>query len=143
MSEESEIMFTSNFARVKRLPDELRPVGIAIKPPWYWKGPNEFRLAPTSAMLSMELKHYNVGFRRILAKLDAHELHESLGENAVLLCWESPGVSCHRRMVAEWFETKLGIVVPEYGFAREECPPYRDLPPKQARSTKKRSRSRR
>ena len=35
---------------------------------------------------------------------------------AILLCWEPPGAFCHRRLVAEWLERSLGIVVPELGF---------------------------
>jgi len=35
---------------------------------------------------------------------------------AILLCWEPPGAFCHRRLVAAWLETALGIVVPELGF---------------------------
>lgn len=49
----------------------------------------------------------------ILSKLDPAEIYHQLGEDAVLLCWERPGVFCHRRLVARWLETALGIVVPE------------------------------
>lgn len=39
---------------------------------------------------------------------------EFLGADAILLCWEPAGQFCHRRLVAEWLETSLGIVVPEW-----------------------------
>ena len=29
---------------------------------------------------------------------------EELGPDAILLCWESFNVRCHRRLVAEWLE---------------------------------------
>lgn len=35
------------------------------------------------------------------------------GPDVVLLCYEKPGQFCHRRLVAEWFEQELGLVVPE------------------------------
>jgi hypothetical protein len=41
-----------------------------------------------------------------------------------MLCWEKPGEGCHRRICAEWLETALGIVVPEFGLPREDCLPY-------------------
>jgi hypothetical protein len=108
-------MFTSNFANVKRLPHHLAPIGIAVKPPVWWHGRNEPRLAPTLPMLRMEPAEYDKHFAAILAALDPEQLYAELGDNAVLLCWEKPGKRCHRRMVAEWFETYLGVEVPEYG----------------------------
>ena len=125
-------MFTSNFARMKRLPSDLRPVSISIKPP-YWlpkSAGRELRLAPTVEMLGMTADGYNIAYEQILEKLDPREVFESLGENAVLICYESPNVRCHRRRVAEWLETSLGIVIPEYGFEREEILPYLDQPSK-------------
>jgi hypothetical protein len=53
---------------------------------------------------------------------------QTLGENAVLLCWEKPRDACHRRLVAEWFEHRLGIEVPEFRFARFACPVYSEMP---------------
>ncbi|MCL6442574.1 MAG: DUF488 domain-containing protein, partial [Alicyclobacillus sp.] len=50
--------------------------------------------------------------------------YEELGENAVLLCYEKHNDWCHRRMVADWFEKELGVVVPELGFDRSETLPY-------------------
>ena len=60
-------------------------------------------------------------FREILGPLDPQkvwdDLHRLAGEHEpVLLCHEhllKPGDWCHRRMVAEWFEDKLGIAVLE------------------------------
>ncbi len=123
-------MFTSNFARIKRLPAELRPVSISIKPPYWYRKDKELQLAPTVAMLGMTAEEYNIEYDAILAKLDPKDIFESLGDNAVLLCFESPNVCCHRRRVAEWFETSLGIVVPEYGFERHEILAYLDQPSK-------------
>jgi len=52
----------------------------------------------------------------------------------VLLCWEPPGFSCYRRRVAEWFETRLGVEVTEYGFERADCPAYAELPLQEKRA---------
>ena len=37
---------------------------------------------------------------------------------------------CHRRLVAEWLEEKLGIVVPELGHERAESVPFSEQPSK-------------
>ncbi len=122
-------MYTSNFARVKRLPDKLEPVSIA-RGNRYYTGRKEPRLAPAAAMLKMDRPDFDERYEAILAKLDPEEIFEALGDNSVLLCWESPNVYCHRRRVAEWLENALGIVIPEFGFERADILPYAELPEK-------------
>lgn len=88
-------------------------------------------LAPTWAMLKMSDAEYDQAYGEHLAKLDAREIFEQLGENAVLLCWEGFNVKCHRRMVAEWLEDELGIEIPELEHERSESLPYNQMPTKQ------------
>lgn len=130
-------MFTSNFARVDRLPKSLRPVSIARKPGRYYKGDAYLALAPTAEMLQMSIPRYIVEFDAIIAKLDPNVVLSDLGDNAVMLCWESPGIFCHRRRVAQWLEESLGIEIPEYGFARESYPSYPEMPLKGSPEGKK------
>ncbi len=120
-------MFTSYFANVKKLPPDLVPVSIARGSPRGFAGKKELRLAPTWAMLKMTKEDYDARFADILAKLDAAEIYQALGVNAVVLCWEKPGDACHRRLVAEWLERHLGIEVPEFGFERIACPGYAEM----------------
>lgn len=56
------------------------------------------------------ITNYN---KEVLSTLNPRQVYEKLGEDAILLCWEPPGVFCHRRLVAQWFENELGILVPE------------------------------
>lgn len=49
----------------------------------------------------------------ILNRLDPGEVFAELGDDAILLCWEKPGLFCHRRIVARWFYDNLGIKVNE------------------------------
>jgi hypothetical protein len=79
-------------------------------------------------MFRMTKPEYDARIAEILAKLDPAEIYQTLGENAVLLCWEKPGDACHRRLVAEWFERCLGVEVPELGFAGLTCPDYEQMP---------------
>jgi hypothetical protein len=120
-------MFTSYFANVKKLPTDLVPVSIARGSPRGFPGKKELRLAPTWAMLKMTKADYDTRFAEMLAQLDPAEIYQTLGENAVLLCWEKPGDACHRRLVAEWLEAALGIEIPECGFARGACPAYEEM----------------
>jgi len=48
----------------------------------------------------------------ILSKLDPKKVYEDL-KDSVLLCYEKSGDFCHRRLVAKWIETALGIPVEE------------------------------
>jgi hypothetical protein len=131
-------VYTSYFGNVKTIATrvDLRPIGIAVGVPRWWKGPNERRLAPTRAMLKLSDADYDTHFDAILAALDPAELHASLGDNAVLLCWEAPLIGCHRRRVAEWFEKALGVVVPELGYDRATYPAYKNMPAKTAKVIK-------
>jgi len=66
-----------------------------------------------------------------LSKLSARQtwdtIHRLAGDaEPVLLCFERPPFSeknfCHRRMVAKWFETEFGVVVPEWSVPQESNP---------------------
>lgn len=121
-------VFTTNYARYKRLPEGVEPISISQGIPGWFKGKRELRLAPSQEMLHMSRKDYTVAFDAQLATLDPKELFESLGDSSAILCWESPGIFCHRRRVAEWFEQSLGIKIDEYGYLRDEFPRYLDMP---------------
>ena len=49
----------------------------------------------------------------ILDKLDPEKVFNDLGDDAVILCWEKPGMFCHRRLIAELFYDRLHIKVNE------------------------------
>ena len=50
---------------------------------------------------------------QVLSRLDPQQVYDDLGPDAVMLCWESPGKFCHRRLVAEWLENALSIQINE------------------------------
>lgn len=127
-------MMTSNFANVKKIREAgLRPVCISRGKPRYYNGESYDLLAPYWWMLSKPRRDYDKAFRSILNKLDAKQCWDEIGgEDAVLLCYEKHNTWCHRRLIAEWFELKLKVVVPEFGHEREETMKYTLLPAREA-----------
>ena len=97
-------------------------ISIARYQPRGMAYPTYRALAPTSRMLKMSYDEYLPLYLAILEQLDPAQVVEELtmlaGENEpVLLCWERPPLTatnwCHRTMVAEWLQDKLGMSVPE------------------------------
>ncbi|MCY2962675.1 MAG: hypothetical protein NT069_03330 [Planctomycetota bacterium] len=122
-------MVTTNYARVHRLPPDLVPISISLYPPGWWSGRHLPALCPSAGFSSLTRDQYDDAFRAQLARLDADRLWCQLNYGRVaLVCYESPNVWCHRRMVAEWFERQMGVEIPEFGFARSACLPYYALP---------------
>lgn len=58
-------------------------------------------------------------YNKVLKSLNPKEIYNSLGENAVLLCFEKPTDFCHRFLVAGWLEINLGIEIVELGFEND------------------------
>jgi hypothetical protein len=113
---------TSNFAKSGTHPDA---VAISEGVPRFYRGKRYMPLAPARWLLkAKDPELFDREYRKQLAALDARQVAEELGSNAILLCWESFNVRCHRRLVAEWLEEKLGIVVPELGHERSESLPF-------------------
>lgn len=119
---------TSNFARSGRNPNA---VAISIGVPRGWFGRRYFKLAPPRTMLHASKEEFDNFFYQKLSELDAKQVYNEIvtnfGPDSILLCWESPNIRCHRRIVAEWFESELGIVVPEFGFDRSAIIPYSEM----------------
>jgi len=124
-------MMTSNFARCGSNPKAVA-VSIGV-PPWYY-GKRFLDVAPRHDMLKMSKDDYDREYQKILDALDPVQTYRKIcdmyGRDAILLCWESPNVRCHRRWVAEWLEAANGVIIPEYGFKREDILPYNKMPMK-------------
>jgi len=99
------------------------PHAVAISrgiPKWY-TGARYMPLAPSWALLNEKREDvFREQYLRQLAHLDPHTVLNDLGPDAILLCWERPGVFCHRRVGAEWLESETGIPVPEVSTAKGE-----------------------
>ena len=116
------MIFTSYFGNIKNIPSSIIPVSIAQNSPRWYKGVEEKRLAPTTAIRQNYRKtnsqvEYTLAFNVMLEFLDMDSILESLtsyGKDICLLCYEKPGEFCHRRLVAEYLKRAKGLLIPEY-----------------------------
>jgi hypothetical protein len=119
-------IFTSNFAADGKNP---QAVSIARYAPRGFAGRRYLPLAPTTLMLKInDREQFSQAYLHKLSKIDANQVVADLGDGAVMLCYEDFNVYCHRRMVAEWIEEKLGVVVLEIGHERADSMPWREMP---------------
>ena len=119
---------TSNFAKSGKYPDA---VAISQGVPRFYQGKRYLPLAPPRWLLkTKDPELFDLEYRKQLESLVAKQVAEDLGPNAIILCWESFNVRCHRRLVAEWLEEQLGIVVPELEHDRGESLPFNQQPSK-------------
>lgn len=108
-------IYTSYFAQFSTLTKAgIMPVSIALVSPWF-HGEKCTYLAPTRKILQFkeEPEKYTDHFNRlVLAPLDFSEVIEdfknlSHGKDIALLCYERPGVFCHRHLVANWLNAYI------------------------------------
>ncbi len=111
-------MKTSYFGN-KTAAKDPKAVSIARYPPRWWGAGRRYTLLAPSAVLLKRAKdglpwpEYVKEYKEtVLDKLDPVRVHADLSD-AILCCWEVPGEDCHRRLVAEWIESSLGVKVPE------------------------------
>lgn len=111
-------MKTSYFANKAAVRDS-NAVSIARGTPrWCGSVRRYIALAPSADLLKRSkaglpwLDYVEEYKRVVLANLDPGKVYADLSD-AILLCWERPGEDCHRRLVAEWIESSLGVKVPE------------------------------
>jgi len=112
---------TSYFANLRNIE---HPVSVSRYQPAWYEGPRVTMLAPSPALLSAykaggmsESEYTSIYTEETLDRFDQGQLYNWIiskySDSATLLCYERPGQFCHRRLLASWLETRLGIVVPE------------------------------
>lgn len=109
-------LYTSYFNYIKEHLELLKACySIArFNPSWY-AGGVIFELRPPVDLLyayktgtikdSVYIYHYN----QLLNELDAGDLLKKIPNEAILICYELPGMFCHRHLVADWLN-KTGLV---------------------------------
>lgn len=118
-------VYTSYFANLKNLPDNLCPISICGKAPDWYNGIQYKILAPKYWFFIKYKEDGNEEFyidafnKEVLGVLKAHEVLEKLNELAYdkipcLICYEKPGDFCHRHLVANWLQNNCNIKVEEF-----------------------------
>lgn len=123
------MIFTSYFAKLRNLPENVYPIAICLNSPRWYTGAEYRKLAPKYELVMQWKENHNKDYyiRRfndeVLSKLDAkivlNELQSMLPENIkcklqspiwmdpdyhiALICYEKPYDFCHRHLVSNWF----------------------------------------
>ena len=124
------MIYTSYFAKLKSLPENIIPISICGKAPDWYKGLQYKKLAPKYGFF-MEWKknHYNDYYikcfsEQVLDKLNVltvmrdlidlvNSTEDHIGKEIALICYEKPSDFCHRHLVAEWLNSN-GIQCKEW-----------------------------
>lgn len=134
------MIYTSYFAKLKSLPDNVVPISICGKAPDWYTGLQYKKLAPKyDFFIKWKENHDNDYYikcfnEQVLDTLDINrvvaDLHLKLSEEVraqmqspfynnpnwhiALICYEKPGDFCHRHLVAKWLNEN-GIECKEWG----------------------------
>jgi len=119
---------TSYFPKTKFVPN---PLSIASKSPSWYLDMTFNLLTPKKDYLfayknkEIDPEEYTRQYMdTVLDTLDPAQIYQHLTKTntvpCTLLCYETPGDFCHRRIVAAWFEYQLGIFVPEFGVEKDK-----------------------
>jgi uncharacterized protein YeaO (DUF488 family) len=122
------MIYTSYFAKIRKLPDNIVPVSICAKPPKGYQGLQYKKLAPSyDILMRWKENHDNAEYIRrykeqVLDKLNAVDVILDLSrlvygfnvgeEDICLVCYEKSEDFCHRHLVVKWLR--------EHGFEAEE-----------------------
>ena len=127
------MIYTSYFAKLKSLPDNIVPISICGKAPDWYKGLQYKKLAPKyDFFMKWKENHDNDYYikcfnEQVLDKLNVLTVLRDLidlagadltGKEFCLLCYEKPSDFCHRHLVAAWFNKNL-VACEEYNFDKE------------------------
>ena len=122
------MIYTTYFAKLSCLPQNVIPISICAKAPEWYKGIQFKGLAPKYGFFSKwkqthdndyYIRHY---YNEVLWGYDPHNLVKFLEAyrpdptyHIALVCYEKPGNFCHRHLVAEWLRNH-NIFCKEYEF---------------------------
>jgi len=113
------MIYTSNYSRMGSSP---YAIAISAYPPKFFRGPHIKALAPPWKLVEnykaghiTEHQYAEQYFNHLLMlETSAQEIVESIPDNSILLCFESPFDFCHRRLLALWIENETTIKIPEW-----------------------------
>lgn len=124
------MIYTSYFAKLKSLPENIIPISICGKAPDWYKGLQYKKLAPKYGFFMEWKKNHDNDYyikcfnEQVLDKLNAltvmrdlidlvNSTEDHIGKEIALICYEKPSDFCHRHLVAEWLK-KNGLQCEEW-----------------------------
>ena len=122
------MIYTTYFAKLKKLPENIKPIAICAKPPNGYTGPLYRTLAPrydffAKYKISGDKEEFTENYiGQVLNQLNparvVTELYYQLGLapntcDIALVCFEKSSDFCHRHLVAEWLR-KAGYACEEW-----------------------------
>ena len=123
------MIYTSYFAKLRSLPDNIIPISICGKAPEWYKGLQYKKVAPKyEFFMKWKQNHDNDYYikcfnEQVLSTLNVTSVVEDLkrlanvtdleNNDIALICYEKPTDFCHRHLVAEWLKEN-GIACEEW-----------------------------
>lgn len=119
------MLYTTYFAKLRALPENIIPVSICGKAPSWYAGRQYNKLAPKYGFFSEWKKTHDNNYyircfnEQVLSLLDPQQVVDELkalagSEDIALVCYERPSDFCHRHLVANWL-TQAGFPTKEFG----------------------------
>jgi len=108
------MIYTTYYANLRKLPDNIVPIAISRGVPNWFQGKTYSKLAPPWSLVSAWKENgnedeYREVYFKILEQLDVDKVVKELidlagTDDIALVCYEKPSDFCHRHMVAGWLE---------------------------------------
>lgn len=112
------MLYTSYFAKMKKIPKEIKIISIARWTPKAIVLESYPDLFPSQQLLSdyknnlINQEEYIIRYNQQLEKLDPQKVYEEL-DGCVIVCYEKSTDFCHRHLVSSWLQ-KFNFKVEEF-----------------------------
>ena len=124
------MIYTSYFAKLKSLPENIIPISICGKAPDWYNGLQYKKLAPKYEFFMKWKENHNNDYyikcfnEQVLNKLDPMRVYQELcslakSDEFDLICYEKPSDFCHRHLVSEWLKER-GFDIEEWDYNKGE-----------------------
>ena len=111
------MIYTSYFAKLKSLPNNVIPISICGKAPDWYKGLQYKKLAPRYDFFMKWKENHNNDYyikcfnEQVLNNLNPMRVYQELcslakSDDIALIYYEKPSAFCHRHLVAGWLKKK-------------------------------------
>ena len=121
-------IYTSYYAKCRRIPHTITRISIAGKAPAGYRGIEYKVLAPKKEFFMKWKENHNNDYyikcfnEQVLDKLDPMRVYQELcslakSDDIALICYEKPSDFCHRHLVADWL-IERGFDVEEHDITK-------------------------